>query len=755
MDPNAKQQVVERVKQANNILVTVSTDPSVDQLSACIGLTLLINSMEKHGTAVFSGKVPSILEFLQPEKTLEPNTDSLRDFIISLDRAKADKLKYKVEDDIVRIFITPYRSSLSDKDLVFSQGDFNVDVVIALGVQAAEHIDQAIEAHGRILHDATVVCLNAGNAGGENNLGQINWTDPAASSLCEMIVSISEAFGNGLIDNQMATAFLTGIVAETERFSNPKTSPKVMTMSAQLMAAGANQQLISEKLEEAAEPEPEPIDVYKPEEVAEPEPEPGQAGEEADSDGVLKIQHDRDEVHDTERVHMDTDGKLYRPEQLSGDDPGSASQPVAAGDSSDPPSSLPPPDEDAELEVESGDDFETPNGSEQVPSSADELQPQGVSQLEDVPAPDWTSGDSSLPESQPEEVISIPNSDEQPPPGPGATQQPEAETPQSEPPMSEDLQEPPQAATVNGRKALNPDDEPAFGGQLTANTEPEAYSPTTDPMSVFKPHDGTILSHDQQPPSEIVGLPSEAGSGPSIPPSNLAVPDPVATTAVSPDSVAEPSTDDVLGYEATPVSLPKAVEPDDEERPLSEDAAKVEADTLPTTEVSTSELPQVSTEGEKDLVFGKDVVSSDPLSGYNPLKFDPAKYTTSAADVAANEPAVPELTLPTTDVPGSQSTELPALANNDPIVGAVDLNLPPTSLDPKDHANETLAEIEKDVGINDHGGETLAEIEKELGIVDHGSQTLSAIEGAGSDLKPPESPDKPPEPPAVPPPLPI
>jgi hypothetical protein len=162
MDQNPKQQVVERIKSATNILVTVSKDPSVDQLAACIGFTLMLNKFGKHATAVFSGAVPSTLEFLQPEKTLEKNTNSLQDFIIALDKSKADKLRYKVEDDVVRIFITPYRTSLSEKDLQFSLGDFNVDVVVALGVTKKEDIDQAIVAHGRILHDATVMALTAG-----------------------------------------------------------------------------------------------------------------------------------------------------------------------------------------------------------------------------------------------------------------------------------------------------------------------------------------------------------------------------------------------------------------------------------------------------------------------------------------------------------------------------------------------------------------------------------------------------------------
>ncbi|HZP55447.1 MAG TPA: hypothetical protein VFB03_01615 [Candidatus Saccharimonadales bacterium] len=251
----AKQQIVEKLKQANNVLVTVSNSPSVDQLAACIGMTLFLNKLNKHATAVFSGQIPSTIEFLQPEKTIESNTDSLRDFIISLDKAKADKIRYKIEDQFVRIYITPYRTSIGEHDLVFSEGDFNVEAVLALGVRDRAQLDAAITAHGRILHDATVISVNAGQEAAPS-LGQINWQDPSASSLCEMLVSISEAFGTGLVDAQMATAFLTGIVAETERFSNNKTSPKVMTMSAQLMAAGANQQLIVSKLEPPEAPNP-------------------------------------------------------------------------------------------------------------------------------------------------------------------------------------------------------------------------------------------------------------------------------------------------------------------------------------------------------------------------------------------------------------------------------------------------------------------------------------------------------------------
>jgi len=319
---NPKNQLADKLKEANNVLVTVSTNPTVDQLSAAIGLTLFLTKLKKHATTVFSGQVPSTIDFLKPEETIETNTDSLRDFIISLDKNKADKIRYKVEDTMVKIFITPYRTSISDNDLVFSQGDFNVDVVVALGIQKREDIDQAIMAHGRILHDAVVATVNLSES---SDLGTLNWTDPKASSLCEMTVALTDLLKANSLDGQMATALLTGIVAETERFSNEKTTSNTMNASAKLMAAGANQQLVATKLQPPEDEPPAPSD--KPQ-----NPEDGDTGTDVPKDAVL-----------------DDDGSLRIHHHSSipeADDTQIAAAPLAtpiAGQSPAPPASLPEP----------------------------------------------------------------------------------------------------------------------------------------------------------------------------------------------------------------------------------------------------------------------------------------------------------------------------------------------------------------------------------------------------------------------------
>ncbi len=266
-DIKAKQQVVEKIKEASKILVTVSNSPSVDALSAALGLTLLFDKQEKYATAIFSGEVPPAIAFLEPEKTFDETTDSLRDFIIALNKEKADHLRYKVEGDAVKIFITPYKTTISQDDLEFSQGDYNVELVIALGVDSQQHLDQALENHGQILHDATVITVTAGEQ--TSDLGGVDWHDANASSLSEMVSGLAEALKEdkkSLIDAPIATALLTGIVAQTERFSNEHTTSKAMTVAAQLMSAGADQQLIATELQtsatqpEAAAEEPEKVE---------------------------------------------------------------------------------------------------------------------------------------------------------------------------------------------------------------------------------------------------------------------------------------------------------------------------------------------------------------------------------------------------------------------------------------------------------------------------------------------------------------
>lgn len=250
------QMVVEKINAAESVLVTLSRDPSVDDIAAAIGLTLALSNSGKHTTAIYSGKTPNALEFLKPEKTFETNTNSLQDFIIALAKDKADHLRYKIEGDFVKVYITPYKTTITENDLEFSHGDVNVDLVVSLNVKDENDLDAALAEHGRILHGAEIVNISNGEPGGMRG---VKWNDEKASSVSEMVVKLIDAMageaGAGVISADIATALLTGIEAATDRFSNEKTTPEVLALSSRLMGAGADQQLIVSNIMKKDEPE--------------------------------------------------------------------------------------------------------------------------------------------------------------------------------------------------------------------------------------------------------------------------------------------------------------------------------------------------------------------------------------------------------------------------------------------------------------------------------------------------------------------
>lgn len=257
MKETTQKQLINKIKSVNNILVTVSRDPSVDELASALALTLALNKLGKRSVAVFSGQIPRSIHFLNPEKTFEDNADSLRDFIISLSKDKADRLKVRPDGDFVKVYITPYRTKITPDDLRFDEGDFNIELIVAIGVSSRDELDASIASHGKIFHNAVTATLNLGQL--HDALGMISWQDNEAGCYAQMCYELVNSLNSGehpLIDEPVATALLTGVVAATDQFRNTITSPAIMTLSANLMSKGANQQLITSELEAADETMP-------------------------------------------------------------------------------------------------------------------------------------------------------------------------------------------------------------------------------------------------------------------------------------------------------------------------------------------------------------------------------------------------------------------------------------------------------------------------------------------------------------------
>jgi nanoRNase/pAp phosphatase (c-di-AMP/oligoRNAs hydrolase) len=242
-DLTPKQQTSEAIRQAETILIITGQHPNIDQASSTLALAAVLRKFGKKVTALISDSLPQQLSFLETGE-LDRNLTGQRDFILKVDTKKAqvDKLRYEVAEDKLNIYVTPFKGSFAPSDVTYDYGSYRYDLVIVLGVPTRARIDRIYADNPSLFDNLPIVNLDFHRS--NEQYGAINLIEPTASSLCEILVALAESLQNGIVDEQIATAMLTGLMASTDRFTASHTTAKSLTVAAQLMAAGAKQPAI-------------------------------------------------------------------------------------------------------------------------------------------------------------------------------------------------------------------------------------------------------------------------------------------------------------------------------------------------------------------------------------------------------------------------------------------------------------------------------------------------------------------------------
>src|SRR3972149_11491588 len=176
--------------------------------------------------------------------------DGVKDFMILLseEEAKVSKLSYKLEEGRLKIVISPKAGNFSPKNVSFAYGDFNYDLIIILDTDSLERLGLVYRDNAEMFYKTET--LNIDHHPGNGYFGKTNWVDESASSVSEILVSLMEALESEegkVIDKEIATSLLLGIMADTNLFQNFSTTSKSLTVAAQLIAAGADRDLIAKK----------------------------------------------------------------------------------------------------------------------------------------------------------------------------------------------------------------------------------------------------------------------------------------------------------------------------------------------------------------------------------------------------------------------------------------------------------------------------------------------------------------------------
>jgi len=247
MELSAKQQIVQILQTAKKVLILTGQNPDGDGLGSLLALYLALKKIGIGAMAVCPNALSSLFQFLPQINKIQENLDIGKDFAITLDTTGIDieGVGYQKQERSLKIIIaTRGGNALNPEGIKLEKQPFSTDAIFILDTPDWAKLGPLFEENPDLFYEVPTV--NIDHHGTNSYFGRINWVDITSSSTCEIMVSLLESLGRGknLMDEDIATALMTGLLTDTDSFQNQDTTPKSLTVGAQLLAAGARQQEI-------------------------------------------------------------------------------------------------------------------------------------------------------------------------------------------------------------------------------------------------------------------------------------------------------------------------------------------------------------------------------------------------------------------------------------------------------------------------------------------------------------------------------
>jgi len=243
-----RKQIIDVILRSNHILVMPSAPADGDSLGSALALYLAIKKLDKDVTVVSAEPVPDAFQFLPTTSVINHEFAPGNDFIVTLDceKNKIDTLKTKIEPNKVNIIITAKKGQFSSEEVSFSHGPSKYDLIITVDTADLLQLGRFYEDNTELFTQIPVINIDHHASNGQ--FGKINCIDIMASATTEILVPLIEELetvtGKNLMDEDIATLLLAGIITDTGSFQNANTTPRSFASAAHLVKQGARQQEI-------------------------------------------------------------------------------------------------------------------------------------------------------------------------------------------------------------------------------------------------------------------------------------------------------------------------------------------------------------------------------------------------------------------------------------------------------------------------------------------------------------------------------
>lgn len=242
MDASITKPLFEELAKATKVLIALPQQLQTDNTASGIALALFLRKMGKEVTVASAGAVPQELSFLPTTVPFEHELGSNKNFIIRLSTKEAavSEISYHADPEALNIYVKPKSGSFRSEDVSFVAESSSFSLIIIIDSMSLESLGSLFEQNTELFFNTPKV--NIDNHPGNQYFGAINIVDMNAGSIAEILADVFEASDKSLIDEDIATCLLTGIIEKTNSFQHTQTTPHAFVKASELLALGGRQQ---------------------------------------------------------------------------------------------------------------------------------------------------------------------------------------------------------------------------------------------------------------------------------------------------------------------------------------------------------------------------------------------------------------------------------------------------------------------------------------------------------------------------------
>jgi len=241
-----EQQIYHQWEKAKSILLVFPADWNGDAVASALGLGVFLKNLGKEVEIVsqLNNQARPLLSFLPTYGSIQTGLINLRRFIVSLNisQAKVSQIKYSIDNDQLNFIVSPASGWFKPDDVTTRAGEFKYDLIITLGVTDLENLGKIYDDNVEFFYKTTVI--NIDHHAGNEDFGQVNFIDLNAIATAEIIFYLLKNHRPELINEDIATCLLAGIIQQTRNFKTANLTPRVLLTTSQLIQMGARREEI-------------------------------------------------------------------------------------------------------------------------------------------------------------------------------------------------------------------------------------------------------------------------------------------------------------------------------------------------------------------------------------------------------------------------------------------------------------------------------------------------------------------------------